>query len=217
MARPVRACWNWRRMPVHTWASVGLRDIRRTRRRMRCAPRQTMPSEQWPMWDAAARELNVWRCHTEATLRRVRRLAKERGPPQPGDQSTTARRVLLFRCAMRGSCADEEEASCAFLTQLPEALLRRVVEVRSTPMEHACATRFSLHAACLCALTEASWLRRSAATWLRRARWRARASRCAPSPPTTGAGAVPGCMHTCCICRDTTPRLNPITTACGRR
>jgi hypothetical protein len=38
--------------------------------------------------------------------------------------------VLARLLVMRDSCADEEDAPCVLLKQLPEALLRRIVEVR---------------------------------------------------------------------------------------
>ena len=118
-----------------------------------------------------------------------RRVASDRGPPQPGDQSARARAGTASVLAMRGSCAETEEqdASCALLTRLPAALIRRVVEVRDS------LRRCELHcgrASPFRALTASRRGSDSAVTWRQLVPWRARASRCAPSPPTTGAGAL---------------------------
>ena len=118
---------------------------------------------------------------------------------------------------MRDGCADEEDAPCALLTQLPEALLRNVVEVRDVAARALAAyaprpacglrarslIRCGSGAALRCSVgVRAGMHVRGAARPHRRRRVRAR---CA------------GCMRMRCIYRDTVIRLITITPAFGRR
>ena len=118
---------------------------------------------------------------------------------------------------MRDSFADEEEAPCALLTQLPEALLRRVVEVSDMAARalasyapwSACDLRARSLTRCFCCAV----LRR--AIGVRAGMHVRRAAR--PHRRRRVRACCAGCMRMRCIYRDTVIRLITITPAFGRR